>query len=142
MLALFLVFSLSGCLLQRLYSIREQLCDFEDNFQIVANEGVRLSILRPILLDKDVIWLAGAKPTQVTDPKRDARQCYGIYKSRTAACPSMPACGVAGGRLGIRDGRLILGTEPATFAAVAGGLVIAACLVSVSLMQARARSRG
>jgi hypothetical protein len=37
---LLLVFSLSGCLLQRLYSIREQLCDFEQNFKIVTNEGV------------------------------------------------------------------------------------------------------
>jgi hypothetical protein len=65
LVALLLVFSLSGCLLQRLYSIRAQLCDFEENFRIVANEGVRLLFLRPILLDKDVIWLAGAKPSQV-----------------------------------------------------------------------------
>ena len=64
LVALLLVSSLSGCLLQRLYSIREQLCHFEDNFQIVANEGVRILFMRPILLDKDVIWLAGAKPSQ------------------------------------------------------------------------------
>ena len=80
LMALLLVFSLSGCLLQRLYSIREQLCHFEDNFQIVANEGVRLSILRPILLDKDVIWLAGATPSQVKVTESGLFMSYIIVK--------------------------------------------------------------
>jgi hypothetical protein len=78
--ALLLVFSLSGCLLQRLYSIREQLCDFEDNFQIVANEGVRLLFLQPILLDKDVIWLAGAKPSQVKVTGNELLMRYIVVK--------------------------------------------------------------
>jgi hypothetical protein len=80
LMALLLVFSLPGCLLQRLYSIREQLCDFEDNFQIVANEGVRLLFLRPILLDKDVIWLAGAKPSQVKVTGNELLMRYIIVK--------------------------------------------------------------
>ena len=57
LITLLLVFSLSGCLLQRLYSIREQLCDFEENLHIVANEGVRLLFLRPIPLDRDFFAL-------------------------------------------------------------------------------------
>ena len=77
---LLLVFSLSGCLLQRIYSIREQLCDFEENFQIVANEGVRLLFLRPILLEKDVIWLAGAKPSQVKANGNELFMRYIIVK--------------------------------------------------------------
>ena len=80
LVALLLVFSLSGCLLQRLYSIREQLCDFEGNFQIVTNEGVRLLFLRPILLDKDVIWLAGAKPPQVKVTGNELFMTYIIVK--------------------------------------------------------------
>jgi hypothetical protein len=80
LVTLLLVFSLSGCLLQRLYSIREQLCDFEENFQIVANEGVRLLFLRPILLDKDVIWLAGAKPSQVKATGNELFMSYIIVK--------------------------------------------------------------
>ena len=80
LLPLLLVFSLSGCLLQRLYSIREQLCDLEENFQIVANEGVRLLFLHPILLDKDVIWLAGAKPSQVKTTGNDLFMRYIVVK--------------------------------------------------------------
>ena len=63
LMALLLVLFLSGCLLQRLFKIKDQFCDFEDNFVIEVNEGVRFSFREPVLLDKDVIWLARAEPS-------------------------------------------------------------------------------
>jgi hypothetical protein len=62
--ALLLIFFLSGCLLQRLFKIKDQLCDFEYNFLIEVNEGVRLSFREPVLLDTDVTWLVGADPSE------------------------------------------------------------------------------
>jgi len=64
---------LSGCLLTRLYAFKKQFCDYRDHFAFNTENSFRISLAQPVLLDKDVIWLAGAAPSrseEVADEKR------------------------------------------------------------------------
>jgi hypothetical protein len=56
---------LSSCLLTRLYAFKQQFCDYRSNFSIYAQDEMRVTLNHPLLLDKDVIWLAGAQPSEV-----------------------------------------------------------------------------
>jgi len=58
------VLILHGCILERIFRVKHQLCDFEKNFQIDTSEGFRVILREPVMLDKDITWLAGAKPTE------------------------------------------------------------------------------
>lgn len=55
---------LHGCILERIFRVKDQLCDFEKNFQIDTSEGFRVILRDPVLLDEDVTWLAGADPSE------------------------------------------------------------------------------
>ena len=55
---------LNGCILERVFRFKDQLCDFEQNFQIDASQGFRVILREPVMLDKDITWLAGAEPTE------------------------------------------------------------------------------
>jgi hypothetical protein len=52
----------SGCLLTRLYTIRERVCQFDQNFAF-DEAAPRLTFREPELFDTDVAWLVGADPT-------------------------------------------------------------------------------
>jgi len=54
---------LHGCILERIFRVKDQLCDFERNFQIDTSRGFRVILREPVMLDKDITWLAGAEPT-------------------------------------------------------------------------------
>ena len=56
-------FFINGCILERIFSVKNQLCDFENNFQINISEGFRVLLHEPVLLDKDITWLTGAEPS-------------------------------------------------------------------------------
>jgi hypothetical protein len=58
-----LIPTLSGCILERIYRVKNQLCDFDNNFQIETSEGLSVLLREPVLLDDDVTWLTGADPT-------------------------------------------------------------------------------
>jgi hypothetical protein len=55
---------LSGCLLTRLYAFKKQFCDYREHFSFTTEGSFRVNLAHPILLDKDVIWLAGAVPSR------------------------------------------------------------------------------
>ena len=55
---------LNGCILERIFRVKNQLCDFEKNFQIEISEGFRVLLRDPVMLDEDITWLAGAKPSE------------------------------------------------------------------------------
>jgi len=55
---------LHGCILERIFRVKDQLCDFEKKFQIDTSEGFRVILRDPVLLDEDITWLAGADPSQ------------------------------------------------------------------------------
>jgi hypothetical protein len=52
-----LVFLLSGCVYLRLLELKHQLADFDANFEIATDDGVRLTCRHPVLLTGDVRWL-------------------------------------------------------------------------------------
>jgi len=55
---------LNGCILERIFRVKNQLCDFEKNFQIEITQGFRVLLREPVMLDEDITWLAGAEPTE------------------------------------------------------------------------------
>jgi hypothetical protein len=55
---------LHGCILERIFRVKDQLCDFEKNFQIEIGQGFRVRLREPVMLDKDITWLAGAEPSE------------------------------------------------------------------------------
>lgn len=56
-------FVINGCLLERIFRVKDQLCDFENNFHIDISEGFRVLLREPVMLDKDITWLTGAEPS-------------------------------------------------------------------------------
>jgi hypothetical protein len=62
---LLLIPVLNGCILERIYRVKNQLCYFDNNFQIETSEGLSLLQREPVLLDDDMIWLTGADPTEL-----------------------------------------------------------------------------
>jgi hypothetical protein len=64
-LACVLVLSVPGCLLNRVITVKEQMCDFETNFVFRFDDTAELRFLHPILLDSDIVWLAGAEPSEI-----------------------------------------------------------------------------
>ena len=58
------VLILNGCILERIFRVKNQLCDFENNFQIEIAEGFRVLLKEPVMLDEDITWLAGAEPSR------------------------------------------------------------------------------
>jgi len=55
---------LNGCILERIFRVKNQLCDFEKNFQIDTSKGFRVILHDPVLLDEDITWLAGVQPSE------------------------------------------------------------------------------
>jgi hypothetical protein len=55
---------LNGCILERILRVKNQLCDFEENFQIEISEGFHVFLREPVMLDEDITWLAGASPSE------------------------------------------------------------------------------
>jgi hypothetical protein len=55
---------LNGCILERIFRVKNQLCDFDKYFQIEISEGFRVILLEPVILDEDITRLAGAQPSE------------------------------------------------------------------------------
>ena len=55
---------MSGCILERIFRVKDQLCDFDNNFTIEISEGFRVILREPVLLDDDIAWLTGAEPSR------------------------------------------------------------------------------
>ena len=47
----------------RLFTVREQMCEFDDYFSIQIDQGVEITLFEPVLLEKDVYLVMDAKPT-------------------------------------------------------------------------------
>jgi hypothetical protein len=61
--------TLQGCLLTRVLETRTQLCDDQPSRVVVARQsraGLRVLFEQPTLTDRDVIWLVGHEPSQIT----------------------------------------------------------------------------
>ena len=47
----------------RLYTVREQMCEFDDYYSIQIDQGVAITLLEPVLLENDVYLMMDARPT-------------------------------------------------------------------------------
>ena len=75
-----LVAPLSGCLVNRVVEVRDQFCEFDSNFTIDAENLTAFDFHRPILLDSDILWLAGATPTEISRDADGLSMLYVIEK--------------------------------------------------------------
>ena len=64
---------LSGCVYLRLLEFKGQLSNFDENFSVDLEEGLSITFLNPVILQKDM-WKIGLPPTiQETDPEAHGR---------------------------------------------------------------------
>jgi hypothetical protein len=80
MTALAAALLLSACLLTRLYAFKQQFCDYKANFSFSTLDEFRVDLLNPILLDSDVIWLAGAEPSSRQEDEKSGHMQWVVDK--------------------------------------------------------------
>jgi hypothetical protein len=64
---LFASLLLQGCLLERLFTMRDQVCEFETYFAIGNGSSIDVTMLEPVLLESDVLLAMDAPATLVTN---------------------------------------------------------------------------
>ncbi len=57
---------LPGCMIDRVYTMRAQMCGPEDSIRISEGDGIHVSFLKPVIRAGDVKWLAGVQPQSET----------------------------------------------------------------------------
>ncbi|MGI9553663.1 MAG: hypothetical protein ACR2NC_01960 [Thermodesulfobacteriota bacterium] len=62
-LAFFLIGLVTGCVYLRFLKVKNQMADFNKNFEITEENGLSLNFLNPVLKKKDMVWLMGTEPT-------------------------------------------------------------------------------
>lgn len=82
---------LSGCLLTRLHAFKQQFCEYRQNFSFSTQHEFRVNLLNPILLDSDVIWLAGTEPTSRGQDEDSAHMQWIVDKVLPARSVADPA---------------------------------------------------
>lgn len=71
---------LSACLLTRVYEFKNQFCDYPRYFELQVGQEIALSMLQPVLLDTDVVWLMGAVPSYREQSEDELELVYVIEK--------------------------------------------------------------
>lgn len=70
----------SGCLFNRVIKFKDQCCHFDENFAIEVREELRVLFFKPILLDKDIRYLAGAEPFETYIKDKQLTMKYVVHK--------------------------------------------------------------
>ena len=85
-LGIFLVIlTLTGCILFRMLSVKDQLNDFETNFDLNDERGLTLVFKNPVLLSDDVIWLMKGSPGSVEYIEEGQMWTYVFQKQNTTS---------------------------------------------------------
>lgn len=81
-LSVFLVilFFCPGCLLFRILTIKEQLCDFPAYFTVTTRKGLTLKTSAPVLFVEDIIRIAGMPPSETQVLKKRKKLVYRFHK--------------------------------------------------------------
>jgi len=74
---------LPGCMIDRVYKMRTQMCDTEDSIQIAEGDGVHVSFLSPVIHTKDVKWLSGVQPHSEAYAQDQLTMRYIVSKTGT-----------------------------------------------------------
>ena len=72
---------LSGCFINRVVEVRDQMCDFDSNFSLQFADSANLNFHSPVLLDRDILWIVGASPTMMTNTQDDLSMVFVLEKS-------------------------------------------------------------
>jgi len=67
-IVLLIVVVLSSCMrmTSHLFTVRKQVCEFDDNFSVQFNQRVEVKMKNPVLLEREALMLIGAPPTYRT----------------------------------------------------------------------------
>ncbi len=63
LLALVIFSTVTGCVYLRFLKLKNQMADFNKNFEITEDKGLSLVFLNPVLKKSDMVWLMGTEPT-------------------------------------------------------------------------------
>ena len=58
-----ILFTVSGCLFDRLLEVKAQACEFDQNFELQFGESLAVHFNEPVLLERDIVLIIGAEPT-------------------------------------------------------------------------------
>ena len=72
---------LPGCMIDRVYTMRAQMCGTEDSIRISDADGVRVSFLKPVIHAGDVKWLSGVQPHSETYTPDELTMRYIVTKT-------------------------------------------------------------
>lgn len=69
---------LTGCVYLRLYSLKGQLSDFMEHFEVVQQDSGRPSLVfkDPLMKPGDIVWLTGLEPTHTQGTDEQATRFY------------------------------------------------------------------
>ena len=69
---------LSGCLFDRVIDVKEQACEFDENFDLQFSDTPSILLKNPVLLDRDIVWMTGADPTRTVKNAQGLLMTYEI----------------------------------------------------------------
>jgi hypothetical protein len=95
LLCVTLASALQGCILTRVLETKTQLCDDQPSRIVVSSrpgDGIRVVFDKPTLTDRDVIWIVGYEPTEIT--RTDAARAFS-YEALPVHRPLDRATGLA-----------------------------------------------
>ena len=58
---------LSGCLFNRVVEVKQQACAFDENFELQFSGQPKIIMKQPVLLHKDILWMAGVDATRTEE---------------------------------------------------------------------------
>ena len=76
---------LSGCIFVRMLNVKDQLNDFDTNFDLNDEKGLTLVFKNPVLLSDDVIWLMKGSPGSVKLIEESEQWTYVFQKQHTTS---------------------------------------------------------
>ncbi len=80
-----LILTLTGCIFVRMLSVKDQLNDFDTNFDLNDEQGLTLVFKNPVLLSDDVIWLMKGSPGSVNLIEESEQWTYVFRKQHTTS---------------------------------------------------------
>ncbi|HRY29611.1 MAG TPA: hypothetical protein P5079_06180 [Elusimicrobiota bacterium] len=112
---LLLVLATSGCVYLRLLEIKNQLREFNSNFDTIGDKDLLIQFKKPVLLARDISYLIGAEPLSITLRAKDITWYYEfeIIRSTPLAKP-LPLDKLSLSFL-LRGGKLVSLTVPENF---------------------------
>jgi len=79
-ISVLIIFLVTGCVYLRFYKVKNQMADFQKNFELSEENGLSLIFLNPVLKKKDMVWLMATEPTIKQQGENSAIWIYELKK--------------------------------------------------------------